>query len=464
MSQIDSPTPLSLIVRGGRVLLWDGRTPRVLDDYDIAIRDGHIQDVAPRIQGVAANELDARGCLVLPGLIDAHLHAGASPVLWGIPDDANTEGLGKSILYGIIGPLVRLTYSELADDELAVLVQLELAQVFRHGVTTVVDESVAGMDHVVRAVQAIGARAYVSATFPDVSQRAYRPDGTLTHPPAEVLARGLARGEEAYARHNGAAGGRIRVRLSPSKPEEFTPEALVATRRAADRLGCGISIHLAQTLYELEQIRARYGVSPVRWLADLGVLGPDVLATHVCFVDDEDIELLARSGTTVVYCPMRLAREGRYTPYVRMRAAGVSLAAATDSFYHDFVEVLRLGALIGKVSVHRNDIPTAADLLASATIDAARGLGRDDIGRIAVGARADLVCVDVSRPHNALCEDPVKALVYYSRASDLRWSLVDGQPVFLDGRLVGLDEPEIALAAARAVRRIRALARERGLL
>jgi cytosine/adenosine deaminase-related metal-dependent hydrolase len=173
------------------------------------------------------------------------------------------------------------------------------------------------------------------------------------------------------------------------------------------------------------------------------------------------MDVIARTRTNVIHCSYRKAKEGLNSPYWQFVERGVNVALATDSFSHDLIEDLRLGALLGKISQHKVGLPHAQHLITSATLGAARALGRRDLGQLEVGARGDAVAIDLSSPFNAPVFDPLRALVYYSSGADVKHSVVDGQPVVLNHKVVGSDMEVVSKKADAACRRIWQLSAER---
>ena len=242
-------------------------------------------------------------------------------------------------------------------------------------------------------------------------------------------------------------------------------DVLRETKRVAGERGLTIHLHLAQHLSENQAIAERRGgQSPVRYLEEIGFLGPDVLATHVTYTDADDWDAFARTGANVVHCPYRKAKEGLTSPFWEYLQRGVNVALATDSFSHDLVEDVRLAAMLGKVREGAVGRPRATDALSAATWGAARALGRDDLGRLEPGARGDALVLDLRTPFNAPVFDPLRSLVYYSSGAEVRHSVVDGQPVVCDRQVVGSDTDAVARRAIAACERIWELAEQEGAL
>jgi cytosine/adenosine deaminase-related metal-dependent hydrolase len=446
---------------------WVWAEPTLLEDHAVLIEGDRIVAVLPVEQSAAweAARIDVAEGLVLPGLINAHTHVGSSPPLRGIPEDLASVGQGGSALFQVTGPVTDLLYGEEFAAELAAFAAWDLLQLARCGVTTVVNETVAGFDAYIAAAVRSGLRTYVSPMFPAGNQaRGFLKDGAIVYSAATGLAADLEHSIAYHATYDGQGDGRVRIKLSPHAPDTVDPETLRAVRAAANELHCPITIHAAQSRNEVALIRERYGQSSIGHLAAVGLLGPDVLVTHASYPDEADFALLRDAGSTVVHCPIRKAREAVLSPYVPYLEAGVRTALGTDAYNMDLVEDMKLAAMLGKIAAGSVARPSAHDVVLSATRNAADGLGRPDLGRIAPGAKADLTVVGLDRPHHAPVWDPLRSLVYYSYGTDVDTVLVDGRVVLRGGRSVLVDEAELRQAASRGAERLWQTARERGAL
>jgi cytosine/adenosine deaminase-related metal-dependent hydrolase len=176
--------------------------------------------------------------------------------------------------------------------------------------------------------------------------------------------------------------------------------------------------------------------------------------THVTFTDEDDRRLLAETASTVVHCPVRKAREAVITPFQEYVDMGINVALGTDSYSSDFVETIRATAMLGKIRQGRVGAATAQDVIDAATLGAARGLGRDDLGRIEPGAKADLVLIDLERPHNFPVIDPLVNFVHYSAGTDVTTVIVDGRVIVEDGVAVNTDEDALRERVRAATSRI----------
>jgi cytosine/adenosine deaminase-related metal-dependent hydrolase len=193
----------------------------------------------------------------------------------------------------------------------------------------------------------------------------------------------------------------------------------------------------------------RHGMTPVQWLAEVGVLGPRMILGHAMFLDHHswitwhtkrDLELIAESGASVAHCPLVFSRYGQmlesFGGYCR---AGVNMALGTDTQPHNLLEEMRIAATLSRIAGRHVDDTSLGQVFHAATIGGATALGREDIGRLAIGAKADIVAVDLTHPALRPLRDPLRALVYSAADRAVSDVYVDGRQVVADGTVLTID-------------------------
>ena len=450
------------VVRGGTV--WTGGfSARVLPRTDLVIEDGVVVALEPHYRGRVDVELDATECIVAPGFINAHVHPGTTPRSRGLAEDARL-GPGMAYYHATL-PTQLLGPEALTPEDVALITEWDTLAMLRGGATTIVAEYFGSPAAWIPLVGRYGFRGQLGLTYPNrLGAIGFVKDGRIQSQDAGDVGDALRAGVALHDAHDGAFGGRLRTHLSPHGPDTVPDDVLRETRRLCDERGLRAHLHLCQHKAELSAIERRSGKTPVRHLHDIGFLGPHVMATHVTYVSGEDIPLLASSGTHVVHASYRKAKEGITSPFWEFLDAGVNVAIATDSFSHDMVLDLKLACLLGKVRQGRVDRPDAETALTCATAGAARALGRADLGHLEPGARGDVTVIALDSVFAAPVFDPVRALVYYANASDIRHTLVDGNPILRDGKLPGVDVAALRRRVGEACERLWTLAAERGAL
>jgi cytosine/adenosine deaminase-related metal-dependent hydrolase len=270
---------------------------------------------------------------------------------------------------------------------------------------------------------------------------------------------GLRQAISFVQRYDGAHDGRIRGALLPCRIETLSLELLRETRRQADALGCPIKIHAAQGLLELELMRRRYGKRSIELLGEIGFLGPDVGIPHVFYIGGrngveasgaDELELLRQTRTTVIHCPIPATRHARSLDTLEAYlAAGVNLAIGTDMFPPDMIRALDYAANLAKQRAGEQSAASYADLYRAATLGGARLLGRDDLGRLAPGSKADITVVDLSMLRTGPIEDPVRTMVLSASGACVKTVIVDGRTLVEDGAVPGVDVEQMRHRAQR---------------
>ena len=260
--------------------------------------------------------------------------------------------------------------------------------------------------------------------------------------------------------------GRLSAMVTPSQVDTCTPDLLRQAQGAARERGIPLQIHVSQSLVEFAEMTRRHGMTPLEWLDSLGLLKPGTIVAHAIFIDshswifwdgERDLDRLAQSGASVAHCPTVFARHGMVLEsFARYRAAGVNLGIGTDTYPHNMIEEMRLAALLSRVPQRHYEGAETAAVLHAATVGGAKALGRDDIGRLASGAKADLVLVDLDHPAMKPVRDPLRSLVHMAAERAVREVYVDGRKVVSDGRVLTLDYENAARALDEAHRRAEA--------
>jgi 5-methylthioadenosine/S-adenosylhomocysteine deaminase len=219
-------------------------------------------------------------------------------------------------------------------------------------------------------------------------------------------------------------------------------------RRLADSLAVSIHTHLSEGKQEVAYTIETYGMRPVQWLDSLGFLGPDVTAAHCSSLDDRDIAILARTGTKVAHCPISNAKLGSGTmPLRAVMAAGITVGLATDGpashNSSDLFEEMKFAGLIHKTMTADVEFLKIGEILEMSTAQGALAMHRPDTGRLEVGAKADVIVVDLDTAHTQPVYDPRAALVYSSRADDVTHSIVNGRLLMENREVTGVDEERI---------------------
>ena len=411
----------------------------VVDDEIVAVGSGDAPAYARRADTVVR----ARGCAVMPGMVNAHTHL-FQTFFRGLGDD-------KSLL-DWLREYIWPAASVMTPEEIAAASAIGIIENLRTGATTVIDHQYlhpgGGHDEaVLAAAERLGVRFLLASGWAD---RNYEP--RLTESAAQVVQRtsGIAQ------QWQGAADGRVRLETGPLIPWGCSDDAVRQTTEASRSWGGGMHVHCAETAIEVEMNLGERGMRHVPWLDSLGVLGPDTQLAHGVWLDDDELDTIARTGATVVHCPvsnMYLASGVARVPEMLRR--GVTVALASDgpgsNNRQDMFEAMKVAVLLQKVH-HLDPVilqPEQALQMATRGGAAAAGL-RDRIGAIAPGRLADLVVVDLDSVFVAPVHRVVSALVFNVTPREIRHVIVGGKAVIRDRQLLTADErQELRIALSR---------------
>jgi 5-methylthioadenosine/S-adenosylhomocysteine deaminase len=265
--------------------------------------------------------------------------------------------------------------------------------------------------------------------------------------------------------------GRLGGIVSPAQIDTCTPELLLDAYRIARDLGLPFTTHCAQSVNEFNEMVRRHGKTPIQWAHEIGVLGPETILGHGIFTDkhswirwhgDEDLEILAKTGVSVAHCPSPFARYGQtLEDFGRYRRAGIKMGLGTDVSPHNLIEEMRLALILARIASEDIHSVATADLFHAGTAGGAAALGRADLGKLAPGAKADVVLVDLRHPLMRPARDPLRSLVYTAADRAVRDVYVDGNKVVENGRVLTLDHGGALETLADAQKRMEATVSER---
>jgi len=422
--------PIDLLVSGGTLLNPAG--PAVsIDDAAVGVKGGKILFACARRDAphvFASETLDASGCLVMPGLVNTHTHLPMS-CFRGLADDlplmewlhehmfpAEAKHVNREMIYR--GAL------------------LGMAEMILSGTTTCCDSYFYESSVVQAAVEA-GVRIVAGQGFID-----FKP------PDAQEL-RKKAEAAERFIVKWGPRAPMVTPSLFCHSAYTCDPQTLRTVKRVAEEAGVPFMMHLSETREEVDIIRSCYGSRPVHHLRSLGVLGGKCAVVHGVWLDDDEMDILAASGTGLCHCPesnMKLA--SGIAPVPGLLARGVAVGLGTDGAASnndlDMLQELDTMAKLHKAATMNPTAMDAETALRIATVGGARVLGLEDlVGTIEPGKRADLIVIDLRRPHLTPLYHPCSQVVYACRGSDVRDSIIDGKIVMRNREVLTLDVPKI---------------------
>jgi len=437
------------MIEGGTIVTMD-RDRRVIEDGAVVIRDGYIVECGRRdsvlMKYKTDSVLDARGKAIIPGFINVHTH-NSEKLLAGLYDDLDLY----SWLQKVINPMM---INQTREDcyFASLLAQLEM---IKSGITCFSDhfdttiESIFGT--LLSAVEKSGMRAILSR---EIFTRDIMPDELKVSVDDDIDEKMIA-DTMRCVKERKLANGRATMRLGLGGVSYASQSLISRIRALATDSKTGIHVHVAESTDELRFFKRREKTTPVKYAYKVGLLGPDVLAAHCVWVDDEDVRLLKETKTKVAYNPvsnMKLA-DG-VAPIPKMLEEGVTVGLGTDGAASndnlDMFACMRMGSYLQKVAALDPTRLPSKKMLEMATIDGAKALQMEHIvGSVEAGKKADLTLIDLRAPNMVPVHDVVKQIVCSGSPSNVDTVIIDGEIVLQDRRFTRLDETAIVAEAQR---------------
>ena len=395
---------------------------------------------AERPAGEFDREKDMAGKLLLPGLINGHTHTPMT-LLRGVGTDLPLQKWLFDTVFPIEGRLTQ--------DNIRVGAQLALLEMLSSG-TTGFSDMYFYPDCAAEAVAQSGIKANLCQHV-----QSFSPDDRYA---ANQQAK---RADELRRTFHGAADGRILVDAClHAEYTNFSEDVVRGVADFAKEYGLHMHVHLSETKSEHQECMARHGgLTPAAWFERMGVFDVPCAAAHCVWVSEEDMEIFRRRGVTVVHNPTSNMKLGSgFAPVPAMMEKGINVTLGTDGTASNnnlnMPEELHLASVIHKGCRGDAAVLPAKAVMEMATVNGARQQGRDDTGVLAVGKRADLIAIDLDKPHLTPCLDAAGLVAYSAQGSDVCMTMVDGAVLYENGEFLTLDREKILFEAREAVKQL----------
>ena len=463
---IQPTNTVDLLVRNATVIAFDGVHHRRLDDGVVAVSGDTISHVGRSFDGTAKRTIDARGGLLIPGQISTHAHVGAHEGPRLLVDAGRRDFVRSGFLHFLParrsgGP------GFLAAQDLRASLRYGFATLVRHGITTVLAFGPAGPDggdSMLEAAAEMGLRLYWS---PIISGGRYwaADDGKVDCELDESAGmKALERAVAFIETRRGANHGRLSPVIALDEYHVSTPALRRECKAAARALGAPFTLHFIEQHREFFDTMQSTGRTPIELLAEEGVLDTGTILAHciyhaghslVGYPMADDLRLLGATGAAVAHSPVAFSRRGvALESFDSFRRAGVPVTLATDTYPLDMFGEMRMASVMCKTFEKNFEAAPAGAVFAASNLAGATALARPDLGRLAVGAKADLVIVDTRNLSFGVNPDPIRALVHLATPDMVDTVVVDGRVLVEGRRLVVADEEEILADAAASSARV----------
>ncbi|MGW5383182.1 chlorohydrolase family protein [Nocardia sp. NPDC003963] len=438
------------------VIGYDGTDHVVYEDGEVVYEDSRIVHVGHGYDGPLDADHAAGDAVVGPGFVDLNALGDIDHAVFDTYQDPE---LGKGLTWST--DYLSRRADVFTAEQAAFTRRYAFGQLLRNGITTALPiasevykgwaESYDEMANAAASAAALGLRVYLGPSFrsavPVVDSA-----GTPGHYRDNALgAAGLAEAIRFVRDFDGSYDGLVRGMLAPSRVETMDTDVLRRARAASDELACPIRLHAGQTLAEVAVLAREHGLRPIEYLGSIGFLGPRTMIPHSWAVDGHsqlppagpgsaDLDALRDSGTTVVFCPMAVARYAVVLEsFDRYIAHGITMGMGTDTAPPDMIRAMDTGLVLTKAVERVKSAGSVRDLYRAATLGGADALGRPDLGRLMPGAQADITVVDLTSAHVGPVDDPIRTLVLNCNGRDVRTVVVAGRTVVEEYTLPGVD-------------------------
>ena len=443
-----------MIFENAQVITMDPQR-RIIEDGAVAVQGDRITDVGRRVDLLSRypedERFDAGGGIILPGLIDCHVHL-TQALIRGCADDKDLMGWL---------PLVWQCLANFSAQDGKVSAELCILEMLKSGTTAFIETlliSRYGFDGIAKTVKDSGIRASLSKVIMGLSEQEAKvsamPIGLREEKESTII--------EAVKMHEkweGAADGRIHVWLGPRPPGRgSTPEVLKEVARLSESKDMRINMHFCEFKERVDYYRKQFHCCPTEALQQMGLLNPRMLLIHAIWLDQEDISNIAQARTHVVHNPagnMKLAQGFAKIP--AMLAAGVNVSLGCDggpsNNTYDMFRELKFASYIHKGRLLDPITMDSETVLEMATINGAKAMGLEkEIGSLEVGKKADLIVLDTNKAHLTPNPNPVSTCVCAVNGSDVNTVVIDGKMIMENRKVLTLDEEGIIKRARVSAR------------
>lgn len=444
---------MKTLIQGGYVVGFNGKEHEIIKDGVVVIDGNRIEFVGKEHEPPVDKKIDAQGCLVSPGFLDTHFHSGINASDYILNDSTKVDFFASNYLaHG--GPTRQGAHAAHLKD-VDVGQRFSLIHLLKSGVTTTMEIGGPGNNHepYVAMVDEVGIRTYTGPSYKNVNFYHDR-EGRLEYDWSEERGgEGLKNAVVFAKKYNGACHGRMNAMLFPGHVDSCTPELMKETRKAAKEIGVRVQIHATINLFEFHTVLQRQRCTPIELLHKIGFLDPEVSLSHCIFISShswlvypygDDLKIIADSGASVAYSPLKYLKLGiLMESFDRYRKAGVNMGIGTDTFPKDILSDMRYAALASRVADKSFISGHPRDVFNAVTLGGAKMLGRDDLGRLVRGAKADITIINLRDIAFGAVRDPIRSLMETAVSRDVRTVIVDGETLVDNGKYLRLNEEEL---------------------
>ena len=411
---------MSILIKNAFVLDMVGESSQIKNE-DVYIEENRIKYIGKNLSQSADYIIDGTGKILMPGLINTHTHLPMS-IFKGYKDDKSLMDWLNNAIFPV--------EDKLQSDDFYYNSCLSILEMIKSGTTTC-NDMYFGTERIIDAIEKMGIRANVSWCITD---------GSINDKPEKT---------REYVKKYNSEDYRIKVWVSLHAPYTCSPETVKLCVELAKELNTGIHVHLAETMDEEKTIKEKYGKTPTEYLNDLNVFDVKTILAHGIYLSDSDIDILKNKDTGIAHNPISNCKlASGICNITKLHENGLNVGIGTDGSGStttlDMFEEMKTAAYLQKIrSLNPTEIK-AYDILKMATIEGAKVLGlENDIGTIEEGKKADIILIDINKPHLYPSNDIATNLVYSANGSDVETVIIDGKIVMQDRKVNCIDEKDL---------------------
>ena len=444
---------MKTLIQGGYVVGFNGKEHEIIKDGVVVFENDRILFVGKQYSEPVDKKIDAKGCLVSPGFIDTHFHSGINAGDYLLNEPGKLDYFAANYLAHGAPTREGAKHAHLKDVDMGQ--RFSLIHLLKSAVTTTFEIGGPGNnpEAYVDMVDQVGIRCYTGPSYKNVNFYHDR-EGRLEYDwDDERGSEGLKRAIAFAKKFNGACKGRMGAMLFPGHVDSCTPDLLKETRKAGKELGARVQVHATINLFEFHTVMRRDRCTPIELLHKIGFLDPQVSLSHCIFISGhswlaypygDDLKIIADSGASVAHSPLKYLKLGiTMESFDRYLKAGINMGIGTDTFPKDIISDMRYAALCSRVAEKSFVAGHPRDVFNAATLGGAKMIGREDLGRLQKGAKADIAIVNLKDIAFGAVRDPIKALVETAVSRDVRAVIVDGEILVDNGKYLRLNEDDL---------------------
>ncbi len=432
----------NLLIKGGYIVTMNDKREEFIGD--IFIENNKIVAISKNIDCECEKIIDASGKIVIPGLIQPHIHL-TQTLFRGQGDDMELMPWLRERIWPLEG-------SHTAESNF-VSAKLGIAELIKGGTTSIIDmATVNHTEKIMEAIEETGYRAVVGKCMMDY--------GDADERLMEDTRSSIDESVRLLEKWNGAAEGRITYAFAPRFVVSCTEQLLLEVKKLADKYDVMIHTHASENQGECEIVESRHGKRNIDYLHSIGLTGEKLVLAHCIWLSDNEMQIVAETGTKVVHCPsskLKLASGIAKISELLELGANVSIGAdgAPCTNNLDMFTEMRTASVIQKARMLSPTILPAKSIFEMATLGGAKAMSKEnELGSIEEGKLADIVIVDNNKIHSSPTTDVdvIANLVYSVRASDVETVVIDGKIVMLNKELLTIDEKQLLVDCNRLIK------------